>query len=128
MTRTPGTTHGHHTSSAILSEKAFNMSNDPKAFSKQLKKVSLWQPKRQFYNTSWWAYGGKDKFEKADKSYMIPLESNPLDILLGRTNEEIAARSRSQHKSQGFGSSPKLGSQTEYLELINGNDNKYEPF
>ena len=118
--RTRGTTHGHHTGSAILSEKAFHLANDPKAFSKQLKKVSLWQPKRQFYNTSWWAYGGKDKFDKADKSDMIPLESNPLDILLGRTNEEVAARSRSQHKSQGFGSSPRLGSQTEYLELING--------
>jgi len=82
--------------------------------------VSLWQPKRQFYNTSWWAYGGQAQFEKADKSNMIPLESNPTDLLLGRTNEEVAAQSRSQHKSQGFGSSPRLGSQTEYLELING--------
>ena len=52
---------------------------------------------------------------------MIALESNPVDLLLGRTNEEVAAKSRSQHKSQGFGSSPKLGSQMEYLELINGN-------
>ena len=51
---------------------------------------------------------------------MIALESNPFDILLGKTNEEVAAKSRSQHKSQGFGSSPRLGSQTEYLELING--------
>jgi hypothetical protein len=51
---------------------------------------------------------------------MIPLESNPVDLLLGRTNEEVAAQSRSQHKSQGFGSSPRLGSQAEYLELING--------
>ena len=119
--RTPGTTHGHHTSSAILSEKAFHLANDPKAFSKQLKTVSLWQPKYQFYNLSWWAYGGKDKFDKVDKSDMIALESNPFDILLGKTNEEVAAKSRSQHKSQGFGSSPRLGSQTEYLELINGN-------
>ena len=119
--RTPGTTHGHHTSSAILSEKAFHLANDPKAFSKQLKTVSLWQPKFQFYNLSWWAYGGEDKFDKVDKSDMIALESNPFDILLGKTNEEVAAKSRSQHKSQGFGSSPRLGSQTEYLELINGN-------
>ena len=119
--RTPGTTHGHHTSSAILSEKAFHLANNPKAFSEQLKTVSLWQPKYQFYNLSWWAYGGKDKFDKVDKSDMIALESNPFDILLGKTNEEVAAKSRSQHKSQGFGSSPRLGSQTEYLELINGN-------
>ncbi len=119
--RTAGNTHGHHTSSAMLSEKAFHLANDPKSFPEQLNRVSLWQPKRQFYNTSWWAYGGKAQFEKADKSNMITLESNPLDLLLGRTNEEVAAKSRSQHKSQGFGSSPRLGSQTEYLELINGN-------
>ena len=75
--RTPGSTHGHHTSSAILSEQAFHLANDPKAFPEQLDRVSLWQPKRQFYNTSWWAYGGRAQFEKADKSNMIPLESNP---------------------------------------------------
>ncbi len=119
--RTPGSTHGHHTSSSMLSEKAFHLSNDPNAFPEQLNHVSLWQTNRQFYNTSWWAYGGRENFKKADKSNMIPLESNPVDLLLGRTNEEVAAKSRSQHKSQGFGSSPKLGSQTEYLELINGN-------
>ena len=118
--RTPGTTHGHHTSSAILSEKAFHLANDPTAYPEQLNNVDLWQPKRQFYNTSWWAYGGRDQFEKADKSKMIEVESNPTDFVLGRTNEEVAAKSRSQHKSQGFGSSPGLGSKKEYLELING--------
>ena len=118
--RTPGSTHGHHTSSALLSEKAFHLANDPNAYPEQLNNVSLWQPKRQFYNTSWWAFGSRAEFEKADKSKMIPLESNPLDFLMGKTNEEIAAKSRSQHKSQGFGSSPSLGFQTEYLELING--------
>ena len=51
---------------------------------------------------------------------MIALESNPTDYILGRTNAEVAAKSRSQHKSQGFGSSPQLGSQLEYLEWING--------
>lgn len=127
--RTPGSTHGHHTSSAMLSEEAFYLANDPSAFPEQLDRVSLWQPKRQFYNTSWWAYGGRAKFEKADKSNMIPLESNPVDLLLGRTNEEVASQSRSQHKSQGFGSSPRLGSQVEYLELINGTmPSNFDPF
>jgi len=50
--RTPGSTHGHHTSSAMLSEEAFHLANDPNAFPEQLDRVSLWQPKRQFYNTS----------------------------------------------------------------------------
>ena len=49
--RTPGTTHGHHTSSAILSKKAFQLASDPSAFPDQLSKVDIWKPKRQFYNT-----------------------------------------------------------------------------
>lgn len=118
--RTPGSTHGHHSSSAILSKLAFELASNPNAYPEQLENVSLWQPKRQFYNTSWWAYGSREKFEQADKSNMITIESNPIDFLLGRTNAEVAAKSRSQHKSQGFGSSPSLGSQEEYLELING--------
>jgi len=118
--RTPGTTHGHHTSSALLSEQAFHLAQDPNAFPEQLNEVKLWQPKRQFYNTSWWAYGSRERFEQADKSNRIAIESNPIDPLLGRTNAEVAAMSRSQHKSQGFGSAPELGSQVEYLELING--------
>ena len=35
--RTPGTTHGHHTSSAMLSVEAFDLVNDPSKFSNQLK-------------------------------------------------------------------------------------------
>ncbi|MFQ3341372.1 MAG: LmbE family N-acetylglucosaminyl deacetylase [Flavobacteriaceae bacterium] len=118
--RTPGSTHGHHSSSAILSELAFSLAANPKAFPEQLNNVSVWQPTRQFYNISWWAYGSKEKFDTADKSNMIFVESNPFDVLLGRSNAEVASKSRSQHKSQGFGSSPELGSQEEYLELING--------
>lgn len=127
--RTPGTTHGHHTSSAMLSEQAFHLSNDPNAYPEQLDRVEPWQAERQFYNTSWWAYGGREQFKNADKSNMLPLESNPVDMLLGRTNEEVAAKSRSQHKSQGFGSAPRLGTQTEYLEWINGSKpNQFDPF
>ena len=118
--RTPGSTHGHHSSSAILSKLAFELASNPNAYPEQLENVSLWQPKRQFYNTSWWAYGSREKFEQADKSNLITIESNPVDFLFGRTNAEVSAKSRSQHKSQGFGSSPSLGSQEEYLELING--------
>ena len=127
--RTPGSTHGHHSSSAILSEIAFSLAANPKAYPEQLNDVAVWQPTRQFYNTSWWAYGSREKFKNADKSNMITLESNPINNLLGRSNAEIASKSRSQHKSQGFGSSPGLGSQEEYLELINGSiPKKNNPF
>ena len=65
--RSPGTTHGHHTSSAMLSFEAFDKVNDAAVFPNQLQYVSTWQPKRLFFNTSWWFYGSKEKFEAADK-------------------------------------------------------------
>ena len=39
---------------------------------------------------------------------------------LGLSNSEIAALSRSSHKSQGFGNTGSRGSEVEYLELLNG--------
>ena len=69
--RTPGSTHGHHTSSAMLSFEAFDLVNDPNAYPEQLDKVSLWQPKRLFFNTSWWFYGSREAFAEADKSNMV---------------------------------------------------------
>ena len=40
--------------------------------------------------------------------------------ILGTSNNEIAAESRSQHKCQGMGSTPRRGSQLEYFELLKG--------
>jgi LmbE family N-acetylglucosaminyl deacetylase len=122
--RTPGTTHGHHTSSAILSVEAFDKANDASICTNQLDLVSLWQPKRLFYNTSWWFYGSKENFEKADKSSLIPLQIGVYYPSLGKSNQEIAALSRSKHQSQGFGTTGTRGEELEYLEFIKGNPQK----
>jgi hypothetical protein len=66
--RSAGTTHGHHTASALLSTESFNLTNDATVFPEQLKLVNTWKPKRQFFNTSWWFYGSKEKFDAADKT------------------------------------------------------------
>jgi LmbE family N-acetylglucosaminyl deacetylase len=118
--RTAGRTHGHHTSSALLSREAFALSNDPKAYPEQLNKKGLWQPQRLFFNTSWWFYGSQENFKKADNSNLLSLEIGVYDPLTGISNAAIAAASRSSHKSQGFGSAPTLGSRTEYIEIIDG--------
>lgn len=118
--RTPGRTHGHHTSSALLSHQAFSMTNDPNSYPEQLSTLKPWQVRRQFFNTSWWFYGSRERFEKADKTNLLSLEIGNYDALKGISNSEIAAASRSSHKSQGFGSSPSLGARTEYIELVNG--------
>ncbi len=118
--RTPGSTHGHHTSSAMLSVEAFDLVADKTVYPNQLEHVSTWQPKRLFFNTSWWFYGSRENFEKADKTNLLDFETGVYYPKLGLSNPEIASLSRSQHKSQGFGSTGTRGSQTEYIELIKG--------
>lgn len=118
--RSPGTTHGHHTSSALLSLEAFDKVNSPENYPEQLKLVSTWQPKRVFFNTSWWFYGSKEKFEKADKSNLIQLSTGVYYPSIGKSNQEIAALSRSRHQSQGFGSTGTRGEDQEYLEFLKG--------
>uniref|UniRef100_UPI003A92EF96 PIG-L family deacetylase n=1 Tax=Bizionia sp. TaxID=1954480 RepID=UPI003A92EF96 len=118
--RSPGKTHGHHTSSAMLSIEAFDITNDKTAYPNQLKNTSLWQPKRLFFNTSWWFYGSQEKFQKADKSSLLEIDLGVFYPSFGFSNPEIAALSRSQHKSQGFGNTGTRGSVMEYIELIKG--------
>ena len=118
--RSPGTTHGHHTASAMLSVESFNLANNPTIFPDQLKFVKPWQSKRQFFNSSWWFYGSIEKFNAADKTNLIAIETGVYYPAIGKSNQEIAALSRSRHQSQGFGSTGVRGEETEYLEFING--------
>ncbi len=118
--RSPGTTHGHHTSSAMLSFEAFDKVNDATVFPNQLQYVKPWQPKRLFFNTSWWFYGSKEKFEAADKTNLSKLQIGTYYQSLGKSNQEIAALSRSRHQSQGFGSTGTRGEEEEYLEFLKG--------
>jgi LmbE family N-acetylglucosaminyl deacetylase len=118
--RTAGNTHGHHSASAILSVESFNKANDPKVFPEQLNFVKPWQAKRQFFNSSWWFYGSQEKFDAADKTNLITMQTGVYYAAVGKSNQEIAALSRSCHQSQGFGSTGSRGEETEYLEQING--------
>ncbi|MDT0650021.1 PIG-L family deacetylase [Autumnicola edwardsiae] len=118
--RTPGTTHGHHTSSAILSVEAFELADDKDVFPDQLKFTKTHQPQRLFFNTSPWFYGSQEAFEEASKQNLLKFDTGVYFPLKGLSNPEIAALSRSQHRSQGFGSTGSRGVQEEYLELIKG--------
>lgn len=118
--RSPGSTHGHHTSSAMLSYEAFDLANDPNIYPEQLKLTNIWQPKRLFFNTSWWFYGSEDKFEEADKSKMMDLDVGVYYPLRGVSNNEIASLASSQHLCQGFGRLTTRGSENEYVELLKG--------
>jgi LmbE family N-acetylglucosaminyl deacetylase len=118
--RTPGSTHGHHTSSAILSYEVFDRLKDDNFYPETAELYGTWSPTRLFFNTSWWFYGSQENFEKADKSNLVEVETGNFYPSLGLSNGEIASLSRSMHKSQGFGSTGTRGSQIEYLEFLKG--------
>ncbi|UAM98782.1 PIG-L family deacetylase [Polaribacter litorisediminis] len=116
---TQGTTHGHHTSSAMLSVEAFELANDSTKYSAQLENTSLWQPKRLFFNTSSWFYNDETAFEIASKDF-TKLDVGVYYPLKGLSNNELAAMASSQHLCQGFGRVTTRGTQTEYLKFLKG--------
>jgi LmbE family N-acetylglucosaminyl deacetylase len=122
VTRFPTTgegTHGHHTASAILATEAFAAAADGTKFPEQLKYVSLWQPKRIYWNRFSF---GRQAIAPDDpsvaKSQRVDLGT--YNTILGRAYTEIAAESRSMHKSQGFGAAERRGTQLNYFDLLGG--------
>lgn len=94
----PGGTHGHHTASAILALQAFKLAGDPLAFPDQLKEgLTTWQPKRILWNVG----GFQSREANGDK--LIRINDGGIDPISGEAYTEIAARSRSMHKTQGLG-------------------------
>jgi LmbE family N-acetylglucosaminyl deacetylase len=109
-------THGHHTSSALLAVEAFKAASDPKAFPEQLKYVKPWQAKRVYWNRGF--FDGKPG--GAELASYASLDVGGYNPVLGESYGEIAARSRSMHKSQGFGVAPGRGPVVEYFKLLDG--------
>lgn len=118
--RSPGSTHGHHTSSAMLAVEAFDLAGDASKYKDQLSYTETWKPSRQFFNTSWWFYGSREKFKEADKSNLVKVDVGTYYPSLGLSNTEISSLSRSQHKSQGFGNTGSRGTSDTYFELLRG--------
>ncbi len=114
--KSSGQTHGHHTSSAILGLEAYLRAGDATQFPEQLKDVSVWKPKRIFWNTS--AFFFQDG--KMDTTGLLKIDAGLYSYLLGKPYGKIAADSRTMHQSQGMGSTHLRGKVTEYLQLLEG--------
>lgn len=112
-------THGHHTASAILAAEAFRAAADPKRFPEQLQYVEPWQPTRLLWN-SWEAFRARSRNQTPDFAGLIALQVGGYQPLLGKSYPEIAAASRSMHKSQGFGVEVERGERKEYFKLLDG--------
>ncbi|GGF19522.1 PIG-L family deacetylase [Hymenobacter cavernae] len=115
--------HGHHTASAILAAEAFDAAGDPKRFPEQLKYVQVWQPKRLLWNTG-------SFFVKPGESMAgyLSVDAGGYNAFLGQSYGEIAATSRSNHKSQGFGSAAQRGEALEYFQPVKGEKAAKDPF
>lgn len=108
--------HGHHTASSVLAHEAFDISSSPSAYPEQLKTLSVWQPKRIYINTGRFFSNNLDE----NTPGITTLNVGGYNALLGQSYSEIAATSRSQHKSQGFGAASRRGDALDFFELTKG--------
>lgn len=106
--------HGHHTSSAILAQEAFSAAADPNKFPEQLKYVKTWQAKRLLWNT--FSFGSVN----TTSPDQFKIDVGVYNPILGKGYGELAAESRSNHKTQGFGSARTRGSSYEFFKTILG--------
>ena len=111
----PGGTHGHHTASTVLALEAFKLAGDPKAFPEQ--QLKPWQPKRIVWNES--------IYQKDDigGTQQVRIGVGGNDPVSGELFTDIAGRSRSMHKTQGFGNftiSARSGPRFETFQLLDG--------
>lgn len=124
---TPRDGHGHHQTSAILGKEAFAAAADPAKFPEQLQQgVSVWQAKRMFFNV--FAFTREQERETDQMPNRLEIDTGEYSPLLGYSYGEIAGISRSQHRSQGMGSSERKGSQKNSLVLIGGEPAAKDPF
>ncbi|WP_114751900.1 PIG-L family deacetylase [Pleomorphovibrio marinus] len=121
---TPGTTHGHHTASAILSLEAFEKAADPNEFPDQLQWVEPWQPRRVFWN----AYSWQGQYDPEEGKSHHGFDVGEYNPLIGTTYTQIAADSRTMHKSQGFGATAPIGESNDFMELVKGEGFQDHPF
>ncbi len=110
--------HGNHTASAMLAQEAFSAAADPKRYPEQLKYTTVWQAKRLLWNTFNF---GSTNTTSPDQFKINVGGYNPI---LGKSYGEIAAESRSNHKTQGFGSAKQRGDAFEYFKTILGDTPK----
>ena len=100
---TPRDGHGHHQVSGLLAREAYELAGDPARFPATSFGLA-WTPSK-FYRSS--------RFNRGDAT--LAVDVGAFDPVLGRSYAELAAESRSQHKSQGFGMLQPKGPATTYV-------------
>jgi LmbE family N-acetylglucosaminyl deacetylase len=106
--------HGHHTASAIIARKAFDLSGDPAYQPTPGGSLAPWKPVRLLFN------GSTFMSADFDTASALKLNTGGYNALLGESYNEISGRSRSMHKSQGFGAAQNRGDVINYFQFTAG--------
>ncbi|MFL5382202.1 MAG: PIG-L family deacetylase [Longimicrobiaceae bacterium] len=102
---TPRDGHGQHQVSAIIAREAFDAAGDSTAFPEQLRAgLAPFRP-RKFYRS----------FFAPNDSATVRIAAGGLDPLVGRSPYQLAAASRSRHRSQDMGAPESAGPRFGYL-------------
>ncbi|HEY4321657.1 MAG TPA: PIG-L family deacetylase [Gemmatimonadales bacterium] len=104
---TPADGHGHHIASGILALEAFHAAGDSTRFPELAREqLQPWQPAK-FYRS---ARGGGQA--------TLTFDAGGIDPAVGMSYRQIAARSRSQHRSQNQGTLEELGDSRSGVRLV----------
>jgi LmbE family N-acetylglucosaminyl deacetylase len=98
--------HGHHQAAGILAREAFDLAGDTLRFPPAATSGLLpWTPLKFYRGASF----------RSDAA-TLAINVGEYDPLLGRSYAEVAAISRSQHRSQAFGTLERKGVRYDYLQ------------
>lgn len=115
--------HGHHSASALLAHEAFDAAADPTRFPEQLKNgVKVWRAKRVLWNSFNFGPGANTTSDDQMK-----IDVGGFNPILGKSYGEMAAISRTNHKSQGAALTPSRGESMEYFNLVAGDPAHADP-
>ena len=87
--RTSGTTHGHHTASAMLAHELFEKAADANAYKDQLSHVAPWKASRLYFNVSWFSSAARKLSTRPTKSHLLSFEVGSYYPLLGKSIQKF---------------------------------------
>src|SRR5580698_6181670 len=115
--------HGHHSASSVLAHEAYDAAGDPNRFPEQFKYgVKPWKAKRILWNSFNFGPGANTTSEDQMK-----IDVGGYNPILGKSYGELAAISRTNHKSQGAALTPARGESMEYFNLVAGDTAHNDP-
>jgi LmbE family N-acetylglucosaminyl deacetylase len=127
MTRFPTDwkdTHGQHTASTRLAVEAFTLAGDASYMpDAEHRRLGPWKAKRLVWNQ----FAGFGATEK-ELAGSPRVDVGTYDPWLGLSYGELAADSRSNHKSQGFGAARRRGPLPEFFRPLSGEPMQNSPF